>query len=263
MKRIFILLLITATLLLPATVQAVTGAVITAATVTTDKVAVTITTLPTAVDTSYVCAFVGTATDTTFVAVLDSTATTYLMTGLTERTKYIVFQLTRDGTGKTAISNKVTLVTYKNQIQDATEPTGLNQIKLYDTASWLRNDRYRIDATSWTMTGVGDTDRSMVFRGAPIMSLTLIGTSASDSISCTAYVKGVWIESESLADTTMWISAALDSVQLGSPGSPSSGVAMEQLSLPAFKLYVLDLVTYTDHVAGTIQAIITRNDYKD
>jgi hypothetical protein len=37
MKRLFILLLITVTLLLPAIIHAVTGAVITATTVTTDR----------------------------------------------------------------------------------------------------------------------------------------------------------------------------------------------------------------------------------
>lgn len=263
MKRILILLLITATLLLPATVQAVTGAVITAATVTTDRVAVTITTLPTAVDTSYVCAFVGTATDTTFIAVLDSTATAYLMTGLTERTKYIVFQLTRDGTGKTAISNKVTVATYKNQTQDTVQPRGFNQSELYNSESWLRNDRYRTESKTWTLTGVGDTDRSMLFRGQPYISLALIGTADSDSISCTAYIKGVWAQSESLADTTMWVSTVLDSLQLGSPGSPSEGVAIKQLELPPFALYVMELVSYTDNVVGTIRAIITRDDDKE
>jgi hypothetical protein len=260
MKRIYIIMLIAVVLLIPATVHAVTGAVIAASTVTPDKVAVTITTVPTAVDTSYVCAFVGTATDTTFVAVLDSTATAYLMTGLTDRTKYTVFQLTRDGTGKTAVSNKVDVFTYKNQIQDVERQKGFNQVELYNSSSWLGNDRYRYESKTWTLTGVGATGESMLFRGQPKVSLALIGTAASDSIACTAYIKGVWVQSESLADTTMWVSSALDSLQLGAQGSPTEGMAMKTLTLPPFALYVLELVSYTDNVAATIQAILTRDD---
>lgn len=261
MKRI--LVAISILLSLSSSAWAVTGAVITASTVTTDKIQITITTAPTVVDTTYICAFVGTSTDTTFIAIVDSTATSYLMTGLTERTKYIVFELTRDGSDHTAISNKVTVVTYKNQIQDVTQRKGYNQIRLYSSSSWLKNDKYKYEANSWTLTGVGATGKSMLFRGQPYVSLTLIGTAASDSISCTAYVRPVWINSEALSDSTMWLGARVDSLQIGAPGAPTEGMKIKQLTLPTFGLYLLELATYTDHVSGTIWAIITRDDDKE
>ena len=258
-KLLFIIML----LAVSSNAFAVTGGVITAEGATNDLVKVTITTAPTEIDTMYVMYFPATAsTDSVFYAVTDSTATSALISGLSERQGIIVFLLTRNGDGATAISNKITTNTYKTQVQpeDVNYEGGFLHRTLQTDESWpFLGDYFRKD-TIFTLSGIGDTDKSLIFRNGEYTGLDIIGSQAGDSCAATAYIRAIGM-SVSGIDTSYFAGAVVDSLQLGEAGTPAQGLVTKSLkALSVHRFWQIDLLTHTGNGKDAAYILKLEND---
>ena len=245
MKRLIILLALLigvgATALLTAQ-AAPTGAVISTAILSTDSLLITLTTLPTQIDTTEVIYFTPwSSTDTVVVGgVGDSTATTYRFGVAGPLKQMIVMLRTRNGSAQTAISNKDSVTTHPVQIDDigGRKPFMFRKVATDNSWPYGGDASHNMDYT-FDLNGKDASDYSMVYNQLPYNGVNIRATQAGDSCVATLYFYQVR-RSYAYDDTLLYRSTVIaDSVNVTVTGLKTGSVSLPVGSLFQMYLYTL------------------------
>lgn len=192
-----------------------TGGVITTNVRTNTDVLVQVTTAPTAVDSVFVCYIKIGGADTVFTAQIDSVTKAKVVTSQPPGLNAAYFLLVRQGAGgKTAISNKDTMIVYGPEIEAApnTNAMRLNE-KMVRAVSW----RPLSILTTFTVNGSTGSDSTGHYNLWKNNAFVFSATQAGDSVKAMAYFAFGYREM-SQAGATFGFSAYSDSVNITGPG---------------------------------------------